>query len=93
VFPKDEALYRGEAVAAVVGEAESVEAIEVADFPIIWEQLPPLSDIDAALAAGARLIHRNRLRIFWCGTCVRGDVETALASAEVVAEASTKRDL
>jgi CO/xanthine dehydrogenase Mo-binding subunit len=49
--------------------------------------LPPLSDIDAALAAGARLIHRNRAgNILVQGRVARGDVETALASAQVVAE-------
>src|SRR6266404_8465403 len=60
VFAEGEARYRGEAVAAVVGGVATVEALEVADFPVSWEELSPLRDIDAALAAGARPIHENR---------------------------------
>ena len=89
VFPNDEALYRGEAVAAVVGETAAVEALDIADLPVIWEELPPLGDIDAALAAGARLIHENRPEnILVRGRVVRGDVDKALASADIVAEGS-----
>ena len=88
VFPNGEALYRGEAVAAVVGEMGAVEALEEREFPVVWEPLTPLSDIDAALAVGARLIHENRSgNILVRGRVVRGDVEAALASADIVAAA------
>ena len=87
VFAEREARYRGEAVAAVVGDAPTVEALGTADFPVRWEELPPLEDIDAALATGARLIHDERPdNILVRGRVVRGDVDAALASAEVVAE-------
>jgi aldehyde oxidoreductase len=83
----DEARHRGEAVAAVVGEAAAVEALDVADFPISWEELAPLKDIDAALAAGARLIHENRPgNVLVRGRVVRGDVDKALDAADVLAE-------
>lgn len=87
VFAEGEARYRGEAVAAVVGDAAIVEALEPADFPVTWEQLPPVRDIDAALSAGAPRIHANREdNILVRGRVVRGDVDKALAEADVVVE-------
>ncbi len=88
VFAESEARHRGEAIAAVVGDAATVEALEVADFPVSWEELSSLSDIDAALAAGARLIHENRPgNILVRGRVVHGDVDKALAAADEVLEA------
>src|SRR6202521_3541011 len=88
VFAEGEARHRGEAIAAVVGNAATVEALEVADFPVSWEELPPFSDIDAALATGARLIHENRPEnILVRGRGVRGDVDKALDAADVVVDA------
>ncbi|MBZ5663667.1 MAG: molybdopterin-dependent oxidoreductase [Acidobacteriia bacterium] len=88
VFAEDEARYRGEAVAAVVGDTATVEGLETADFPVRWEELPPLKDIDAALATGARLIHKDRPEnILVRGRVVRGDVDAAMAVADVVADA------
>lgn len=87
VFAENEARHRGEAVAAVVGEADVVEALEIADFPVTWEELPPLKDIDAALATGARLIHEHRPgNILVRGRVVRGNVDKALDAADVTAE-------
>jgi aldehyde oxidoreductase len=87
VFAEYEARHRGEAVAAVVGEVAAVEALDVADFPVSWEELPPLKDIDAALATGARLIHAHRPEnILVRGRVVRGDVDSALNAADVVVE-------
>jgi len=88
VFAEDEVRHRGEAVAAIVGDAAVVESLEATDFPVTWEELPAIYDIDAALAAGARLIHKNRPEnILVRGRVVRGDVDAALAGADVVAEA------
>jgi aldehyde oxidoreductase len=87
VFAEREVRHRGEAVAAVVGEAATVEALEGADFPVNWEELPPLKDIDGALGTGARLIHGNRPEnVLVRGRVVRGDVEKALNAANVVVE-------
>jgi len=88
VFAEGEARHRGEAIAALVGETAAVEALETADFPVSWEELPPLGDIDAALATGARLIHENRPgNILVRGRVVRGDVDKALDAADVVVDA------
>ena len=88
VFAEGEARHRGEAIAALVGETAAVEALETADFPVSWEELPPLGDIDAALATGARLIHENRPgNILVRGRVVRGDVDKALDAADAVVDA------
>lgn len=87
VFAEVEARFRGEAVAAVVGEPEVIEALDPACFPITWEELPALTTIDAALDPDAPLIHPNREgNVLVRGRVVCGDVEKALAEADVVVE-------
>ncbi|MBZ5655610.1 MAG: molybdopterin-dependent oxidoreductase [Acidobacteriia bacterium] len=87
VFAETEARFRGEAVAAVVGEAAAVEDLDAAQFPVRWEELPALREIDAALASDAMLLHANRAEnVLVCGRVVRGDVERALATADYVVE-------
>ena len=87
VFAETEARFRGEAVAAVVGDAVSVEALDIAQFPVTWEELPAVREIDAALASDATLLHANRPdNVLVRGRVVRGDVKKALASADFVVE-------
>jgi aldehyde oxidoreductase len=87
VFAHDEARYRGEAVAAVVGEADVIESLDPANFPVCWEQLPALKTIDEAIAPGAPLIHPHRAdNVLTRGRVVRGNVEKALAEADAVVE-------
>jgi aldehyde oxidoreductase len=87
VFAREVARHRGEAIAIVVGEPEIVEALDTSDFPVVWQELPPLKDIDAALASGAGLIHSHRPEnILVRGRVVRGDVDSALDTADVVIE-------
>jgi len=89
VFAETEARFRGEAVAAVVGDAESIEALDLARFPVAWEKLPAHRDTDAALASEAELLHADREgNVLVRGRVVRGDVESGLASAEIRAEFS-----
>jgi aldehyde oxidoreductase len=87
VFAHHEARYRGEAVAAVVGEASAIEELNPAAFLIQWEELPAIMTIDAALAPDADRIHGHREQnILVRGRVVRGDVESALANADCVVE-------
>jgi CO/xanthine dehydrogenase Mo-binding subunit/aerobic-type carbon monoxide dehydrogenase small subunit (CoxS/CutS family) len=87
VFAHQEARFRGEAVAIVVGDQEAVEALDPSTFPVTWEELSPLTTIDAALAADASLIHPHRKNnILTGGRVVRGDVDRALREAAVVVE-------
>ena len=88
VFAVEEARFRGEAVAAVVGKGEAVEKLDLQNFPVSWKELPPLTSIDNALAPGAPLVHLDRKEnVLVRGRIVRGDVEKALAEADVTAEA------
>ena len=87
VFAEIEARFRGEAVAAVVGEAEAMDDLDLASFPITWEPLPALTTIAAALASDAPRIHAHREEnVLVRGRVVRGDVDKALAEADVVVE-------
>jgi CO/xanthine dehydrogenase Mo-binding subunit/aerobic-type carbon monoxide dehydrogenase small subunit (CoxS/CutS family) len=87
VFARDEARFRGEAVAAVVGDPAMVEALDPATFPVTWEELPALKEIDAALSPGAPRVHAHREEnVLVRGRVVRGDVDRALAEAAVRAE-------
>ena len=87
VFAEEETRHRGEAVAAIAGDAEAVEALDPADFPVVWEELPALMTLEEALAPHAPLLHANRPgNILVRGRCVRGDVEKALREADVIVE-------
>jgi aldehyde oxidoreductase len=85
--PENGARYRGEAIAAVVGEGEAIENLDPTTFPVSWEELPALRTMDEALAPGAPLIHPHRAEnVLVRGRVVRGDVEKALAGAHAVVE-------
>ncbi len=87
VFAHREARYRGEAVAAIVGEVDALEALDLADFPVRWEELPAIKTIDEALAPDAPIIHAHRdENVLVRGRVVCGDVDQALAQADVVVE-------
>jgi CO/xanthine dehydrogenase Mo-binding subunit/aerobic-type carbon monoxide dehydrogenase small subunit (CoxS/CutS family) len=87
VFAHAEARFRGEAVAAIIGEQDALEALDLSEFPVRWEELPPLKTIENGLAAGAHLVHENRVdNVLVRGRVVRGDVDAALSEAEFVVE-------
>jgi len=87
VFAHEEARHRGEAVAAIVGEADVIEDLDPANFPVCWEELPAMRTIDEALAPGAPRIHPHRPdNVLTRGRVVRGNVEQALAVADAVVE-------
>src|SRR5262245_10187913 len=87
VFAVDIVRFKGEAVALVVGEAMAIENLDLGGFPVTWEELPPLLTIADALRSDAVLIHEvRRGNLLTSGRVVKGDVEKALAVADVVAE-------
>jgi CO/xanthine dehydrogenase Mo-binding subunit len=87
VFAVSETRFKGEAVAAIVGEREAVAAIELAAFPITWQELQPVLTPQQALAHGAHQIHANRPgNILITGRVSRGDAEAALAASDVMVE-------
>ena len=88
VFAEEETRFRGEAIAAVVGETVAVESFDTADFPVVWEERPAVFEIDAALASGAPLIHQGREEnVLVRGRVVRGNVDKALRQSDFTAEA------
>jgi CO/xanthine dehydrogenase Mo-binding subunit/aerobic-type carbon monoxide dehydrogenase small subunit (CoxS/CutS family) len=87
VFAEHEARFRGEAIAAVAGERDAIEAFEADSFPVVWEALDALTNIEAALVPGAPLVHAHRAgNVLVRGRVVRGDVEKALAEADIVVD-------
>ncbi|PIL13641.1 aldehyde oxidase [Puniceibacterium antarcticum] len=89
VFAVDTVLFRGEAVACVVGEAAAMLAYDPAEFPVTWEPLDALMTVPEALVEGAELLHSGRAGNIMCGGFVAcGDAEAALAEADVVVEGS-----
>src|SRR5215813_527365 len=80
--------YRGEAVAALVGDDATIAAIRDEELPIQWQPLPPL-DLDAALAADAPRLHEaSPGNILVEGRLARGDVEAALSASAATAGGS-----
>jgi len=87
VFAESEARFRGEAVAVVVGDAEAIATFDPAHFPVKWEPLSAIVEVDDALAPQAQPIHASRRdNVLVRGRVVRGDVEGALAQADIVVE-------
>jgi aldehyde oxidoreductase len=94
VFAHKEARYRGEAVAAIVGEPLGLEALDLRDFPVQWEELPAIKTMEEALAPGAPLIHPHREdNVLVRGRVVQGDVDRALSDADFVVEAEYETGL
>ena len=87
VFAVDHVLFRGDAIAAVVGEAEAMARFDPADFPVTWQVRDPLMEVADALAPGAAQLHPGRTNNIMCGGHVAcGDAEAALARAAVTVE-------
>ena len=81
--------HRGEAVLALVGEQEAVEAIEVDDLPIEWTPEPAVIGIEAASAGDGAPVH-ERLpdNVLARGRLAKGDVDSGFAEADVECEVS-----
>ncbi len=81
-----EVRYLGEAIALVVGEADSIEALDLKTFPVDWEALPHTTTEAEGSRKGAQLVHATRKgNVLIEGRVAKGDPEAALAdSAHVV---------
>ncbi|TDR94409.1 molybdopterin-dependent oxidoreductase [Enterovirga rhinocerotis] len=87
VFAERETRFKGEAVAAIVGEAEAMAALDLSAFPVAWTELRPALSPDEARAMGASRLHESRPdNVLVRGRVARGDVEAGLAAAAVRAE-------
>jgi aldehyde oxidoreductase len=82
VFAVDHARFRGEAVAAVVGDAATMAALDLESFPVTWDLRPAVMDCASALAPEAPQLHPNRAQNIMCrGHVACGDPEAALDRA------------
>ncbi|MGJ3262346.1 MAG: molybdopterin-dependent oxidoreductase [Salinarimonas sp.] len=87
VFAEDVARFRGEAVAAVVGEAGAIRTLDLATFPLTWSERPAVLTPDAARAPDAPRVHEARAdNVLVRGLVRRGDADAGLAAADVVVE-------
>ena len=82
------ARHRGEAVCALLGDAETVAALRDADLPVAWEPLPPVT---FGNAADAPALHPTLPGNVLCqGRVARGDVDAGLrAAAHAAVETET----
>lgn len=76
-------LYRGDAVLALVGDAETIAALPDSDLPIHWEELPPITNMGDATAPSAPALHPDQpeKNVLIKGRVKRGDVDSALSAS------------
>ncbi|MDE2790084.1 MAG: molybdopterin-dependent oxidoreductase [Paracoccaceae bacterium] len=87
VFAEAEARFRGEAVAAVVGEPEAMQDFCPENIPVTWDERPAVASMSDALADRAPALHPDRPGNILCTGYVRtGDAARALAEADVTVE-------
>ncbi|HYK96561.1 MAG TPA: molybdopterin cofactor-binding domain-containing protein [Candidatus Dormibacteraeota bacterium] len=79
--------HRGEAVLALVGEADALAAIQDAELPITWEPLPAIRGLDEALADSAPTLHKaSPGNVLIRGRLATGDVDAVLAGSVATAD-------
>ena len=79
--------YRGEAVVAVVGSREAVEAVKPDDLPIQYVPEEPVSGVIMAAAPGAKLVQAGKPEnVLIRGNVTKGDVAKGFAEAAATAE-------
>jgi CO/xanthine dehydrogenase Mo-binding subunit len=99
MFARDRVRFEGDIVAAVAAQTPELAARAAAAIDVEYEPLPAVSDLEAALADDAPLIHeewesyeadeqlgRNR-NVLGYSTVERGDADAAMEGADVVVKA------
>lgn len=85
VFAETRVRFRGEAVAAVVGDHAVISALDLADFPVTWNPLTTSASMADARSRSAEALHPHAEDNVMCrGRVAKGDAETALARADIV---------
>ena len=89
VFEVDEARFKGAAVAAIVGFPEFINSFAADDFPIFWEELSPVLDMDEAEGDEAHHVLPERPGNILCrGLVKKGNHELGLQGSEFVGESN-----
>jgi aldehyde oxidoreductase len=87
VFAESEARHRGEAVAAVVGDAATIEQFNFSKFPVSWEELPAITQPSQAQTSASVKLHAHRPdNVLVRGRVVHGDPDAAFRNAPIVVE-------
>ncbi|MGH3010583.1 MAG: xanthine dehydrogenase family protein molybdopterin-binding subunit [Gaiellaceae bacterium] len=98
LFARERVRFEGDIVAAVAALTPETAAEAAAAIEVSYEPLPPVSDIEAALAEDALLIHEDwesyeadedlgrNGNVLGYSTIVKGDADAAMATADVVVE-------
>lgn len=76
--------FRGEAVAIVAGERDTILNLDLSEFPVTWVELPRLGAPSEARREQAGLVHDSRPgNLLIQGLVEKGDPDGALARADV----------
>ena len=87
VFAENIVRFRGEAIAAMIGNSEFITAFDPALFPVRWEPLEALNSIEEASQTNAHLLHPTRAGNVLCtGRVERGSLEDGFNQSAVVIE-------
>lgn len=87
VLAQGEARFRGEAIVAVVGRREAIDALDESGFPVDFEPLAAVLGIEAAGAPGAELVHAGKPgNLLIDGSVRKGDTAASWTRCAAVAE-------
>jgi CO/xanthine dehydrogenase Mo-binding subunit/aerobic-type carbon monoxide dehydrogenase small subunit (CoxS/CutS family) len=83
VFAREKTRFRGEVIAAIVGDPVTIRAFDESRFPVSWQKLDHVLTHDQALSDNARQLHGERKgNVLVHGFVSRGDAPTALEKAD-----------
>ena len=83
----DRVRFVGDQVAVVVAETEAIAAKARDLIEVVYEDLPVVTDVHAAMQAEAPLLHPERnTNVFSHYRIRKGDIETAFAQADLIIE-------
>ena len=87
VFAEEKVRYRGEAIAAVVGEREIIHAFDPLSFPVVWKPLAYNLAASDALKLGAPQLHQSRdWNVLTEGYVQSGNLDAGFSEAEHIVE-------
>lgn len=84
VFAEGIARFKGEAVAAVIGDADAMQQLDLFTFPIKWSEERALLDPIDALEDSDLRVHENAQKNILCEGLVQcGDLESAMSNSHL----------
>lgn len=83
--------YRGDAVVAAVGTRQAVSALSFDDLPVTFEELPPVTGVEAAMSLDAPQLHEDKPgNILIEGAVAKGSVDEGVSAAAAITEGAFK---